>query len=289
VAEKAAAERIAKAALTTFAGEIDLTKTEVVPSGLYAKMANILTNIPDLKPEGKNAHFSYKFWSTDQITGYFRTVLGKAGIAFYVDVETYDMVEHATGKGGRSAVTNLLVRFTLVDSETGEQVSGRMLGQGDDPGDKGANKAIAAATKYWLLKTFLLGGEDPEADERTDEREERPSKPVKIGKSSIEGIQRGGRSNKATDVQVRQVAQLSVDLGWKDVAGIAKRLSEWLNDEVDLSDTPPEDQRDSLRKWLESLSGDDIATLINKMVELRDEPESDAVAEATYDQDIGAH
>lgn len=287
VAEKAAAERIAKGAMATFAGDVDLEKSEVMPVGLYQKMAHIMANMPDMQPEGKNAHFTYKFWQTDQITGYFRSIFGKLGLAFLVDVEGYEIVEHATGKGGRSANTNLHVRFTLVDIDTGEQCSGRMVGQGDDPGDKGANKAIAAATKYWLLKTFLLGGIDAEADEDTDRRTsgEREERQVRIGKSKIEGIGRGGRANKATDVQIRQIAELAKDLNW-NALGAARRISEWVGDDLDLSDTPPEEHREALRRYLDGLSADDAAKVLNNMVELRDaaeEPEKDTSDDAYAD------
>lgn len=249
----------------------------MVVKGLYAKLALILETMPnDMRPQGNNSHFHYDYWTLDQISGYFRNRFGELGIAFMADVETFDIREHETSKGGKSFLTTLLVLFTLTDHETGQTVSGHGIGQGDDPGDKGANKAFSGALKYWLLKAFVVGGDDAEADERTDQRSERRARraqeddrPVRIGDSSIEGIARGGRSNKTSTVQIRQIRELAKDLNW-NATGAARRISEWVGDEIEL----PEDVEthgEALVSYLEALNADDAGTVITKMLELRDE------------------
>jgi hypothetical protein len=276
VAQKAADMR--KEAQEVF--EDDIVK------GVYGKLAHILRTMPEMKPEGKNPHFRYQYWSTDQVTGFFRARFGELGLALMVDVEEINILEGKTAKGGSTWLTTLKVRFTITDSETGETVSGCGVGQGDDPGDKGANKAMTGALKYWLMKVGLMGGEDPEADEATDKRSEArasgaaaPS--VKVGESKIEGIRRGGRANKATDVQVRQVRVLAGDLGWNS-SKAATQIGTILGDEIELTEG---DEGPSLVKYLEGLDSDDIGKVITAMAEAKDKLEAPDDAEPREDFD----
>jgi hypothetical protein len=256
---------------------------DLLPRGVHQKMNVILRTMPEnMRPEGRNKHFDYDYWSLDQISGYFRNRFGDLGLSLNVDVVEFSLLEHKTAKGGMSILTTIKALFTITDSDTGEQVSGHGLGQGDDPGDKGANKAISGALKYWLLKEFIVGGEDSEADERTDRRAEERGRrrgpddedqAVVIGDSKIEGIQRGGRANKTTDAQLRQIRHLAVDLEW-NAAGTARRVGEWLGDEIELPEEV-ENQPDALRRYLEGLSADDAGLIITKMVDLKDLPDED--------------
>lgn len=276
----------------TFAGDIDVAKSdpELAPTGLHAKMAYIMANMGSQKPEGKNPHFRYAYWSTDQVTGYFRSMFGRLGISFTADVESWDIREHQTAKEGRSYLTTVLVRYTLTDTDTGDMTSGVGIGQGDDPGDKGSNKAMAGALKYWLLKTFLMGGEDAEADENTDKRAEAPERreerPVTVGPSNIEGIGRGGRANMATEAQIRQMRLLARDLHWLPDE-ISLQVDEILGEEYEM----PEDVADkgpAILRRLEGLSADDAGKVITAMVERRDaatenkEPSDDPYADGPY-------
>jgi hypothetical protein len=250
-----------------------------LPRGVHQKLNLILRALPEnMRPEGTNKHFKYDYWTLDQISGFFRNRFADLGLTLTTDVESFDIREHPT-KEGRSQLTTLLVLFTITDSDTGEQISGHGIGQGDDPGDKGANKAMSGALKYWLLKTFLVGGEDAEADDRTDRRSEpRRSEPteernVRIGPSNIEGIQRGGRANKTTDAQIRQIRTLARDLEW-NATGAARRIAEWLGDELELPEAV-EEHGDALVRYLENLDADDAGTIITRMIELRDSPDEE--------------
>jgi hypothetical protein len=261
----------------------DLVKPEDLPvavpdmplKGIHAKLAWIMDTLPTgLEPSGWNRNQKYGFWEAGQITGLFRARFGALGISFLPDVLSFDVREHATKSEGRSYLTTIMVRFTLTDTETGETVSGTGIGQGDDPGDKGSNKALTGAVKNWLMKLSLVGGEDAEADERTDERAQAPSRgtqrvsrDVVIEDSHIEGIQRGGRANKATDVQIRQVRELARDLHLGP-GGVADLMLEVLETGVALP-AENEDQGPALLNALETLSAESIGKLIAWMAEIK--------------------
>ena len=58
------------------------------------------------------------------------------------------------------------------------EVKMETIGQGEDAGDKGANKALTAAVKYILMKTFLIPtGEDADGDAPSAETPKPEPKP----------------------------------------------------------------------------------------------------------------
>ena len=76
------------------------------------------------------------------------------------------------------------MEFKFIDGETGEEITFKMSGSGQDAGDKGIFKAISGAQKYALMKAFMIPtGDDPEQDAGVDERNNRQSNPKANGKS----------------------------------------------------------------------------------------------------------
>jgi len=62
-------------------------------------------------------------------------------------------------------ICTLTVKYTLMDGDSGETMEFTVLGQGEDSSDKATYKAMTGATKYALLKLFLIPtGDDPEDD-----------------------------------------------------------------------------------------------------------------------------
>jgi hypothetical protein len=260
--------------------ELEASVIQAKPS-IHTKIVAVMGAITgDMKPEGRNPHFNYRHWTTDQITGFFRGQFVRQGLSFMADVVDFDVQKGETAKGGKTWLTTIKVLFSVTDTVTGEVVSGHGIGQGDDPGDKGSNKAFAGALKYWFLKTFLVGGEDAEADESTDVRSEprqetrREARDVVIGDSNIEGIERGGRSTNATDIQVRRVRNLARDLRYG--ADATNTLIADILDRppVDLPGDPDE-RGPALVKFLEGLSADDIGKVITYMEAMASPEETD--------------
>ena len=66
-------------------------------------------------------------------------------------------------------VTTVPLQFTVIDSDSGESITGTVYGRGEDPTDKGVYKAYTGGQKYFLQKLFLLStGDDPERDSPAD-------------------------------------------------------------------------------------------------------------------------
>lgn len=234
---------------------------------IHTKLVAIMASVGSLEATGRNQHFRYDYFEAVEVAGHFRREFVKHGLSFMSDVVTSDVQP----RGPKSLVTSLKVLFTITDTETGETVSGHGFGQGDDTGDKGANKAFAGALKYWLLKTFMVGGEDAEADEQTDRRATRSeSRDVTVEDSDIKGIERGGRSSTATDVQVKRIRSLTNELGY-NVPKLLDLIEDVLGVEVELSGDDPDDERMALKKWIDEMSADDAGKLIQYMEKMLEE------------------
>lgn len=132
--------------------------------GLHAKLADIVRALGYVAKTGKNAHFGYAFAEASVIMAEVRGELAERGIAFHAAV-----IDATRIPCGSQVLTQVRMKYTLVDSETGEQWDSEWMGEGSDAQDKGMNKSFTASLKYWLINTFLLPlGDDPEADDATD-------------------------------------------------------------------------------------------------------------------------
>lgn len=110
-------------------------------------------------------------------------------IVFPVDVEAKEMVDTIlTSKGEATrAITQLIVTWQIVDTETGDKMEMKSIGNGADPQDKGSGKAMTYAYKVLFQKSLMLfSGEDTDnthSDEITAK-----SEPKKVDKTEVQTI-----------------------------------------------------------------------------------------------------
>lgn len=267
------AEAEAAKALAEQAG-LDLALRPVI-----VKLARIMAELPTLQPEGRNTHFGYNYIKDTQINSVVRPRMARERLMVIPEVLEESWVETKTAKGGTSWVTKLKIRFTVIDGDSGDSVSGTGIGYGDDSGDKGANKAFTAAMKYWILKLFQIGGEDDlESDARADSRasdRESGAGPasVRIEGAVIEGVARGGQSVKITLAQMKQIFALYKDLELTP-EGFVTRIDAYLNDSLVIDEDG--DVTAALNAYLKQLDADDAGKLITALVDEKDKAEAKA-------------
>ena len=246
----------------------EIVDLKTVPLAL--KLAMILGEIGVRKPDGKNDHFKYPFYSDQQISGIFQPRFAAYGLIMVPEVLDSQIIEGKTNKGGTTYLTNLKVMFTIYDGYTGEKISGVGFGQGDDPGDKGSNKAMTGATKYYLMKLFLIGSEsDAEADTSTDERTTAPvrstvteRRPAQVEKSNAGGeVKKGGRQQSATEAQVMKIRLLAKELKI-DAVGIGRIVEKVVDSPVEL--TAGQEGQD-LIKLLGGMSSTDLGEVVTRL------------------------
>lgn len=141
-------------------------------TAIARKLLEVRKSVRHMQKEGKNVSQGYNYLAESQITEMFKGLLDEAGIFFTYQSSITGVRPSPSGK---QLVTDVEVRYSFVDVDTGEAVSGSVAGQGSDSGDKGVYKGITGAVKYIFMKTFLIPtGDDPEDDSR--EKKTRRSK-----------------------------------------------------------------------------------------------------------------
>jgi hypothetical protein len=95
----------------------------------------------------KGGSFSYKYRSIDDVLNKLHPILVEHGVVGPVP----NVIER--NQNGKKTV--IISGFTFFHTD-GSSVTGATVGEGDDPGDKGANKASTGALKTFLTQTLAI-------------------------------------------------------------------------------------------------------------------------------------
>lgn len=127
--------------------------------GLPMKMVNIMRAVGNVAKGGRNDFQKYDFVQSDDVLDAVRVEMVKNNVVLFPRMVGYEQT--AETKGFHAVVQ---FEFTLIDADSGETLSGTWYGEASDSGDKSFSKAGTSALKYWLLKTFLISANEPDAD-----------------------------------------------------------------------------------------------------------------------------
>ena len=119
---------------------------------------------------GVNTFHKYKYATSADVLEKVNAAFTKQGIATIVVPEIIKDEAVTTAKGTVEHLVTVKIEVTLVDKDSGETAVFRGFGSGQDATDKAVMKAQTAALKYaYMLSLAIATGDDPEADEKTDE------------------------------------------------------------------------------------------------------------------------
>lgn len=148
-----------------------MSEKNLVKSSLVIKLARVMDEVKYIEKRGWNKFNNYKYATESDVSEKVREVLAEHKVIMLPDVVEHSTREHTNRRGNTEYIATVKVKFTFIDGETGEQLSIHSVGEGQDAGDKAVYKAITGATKYALMKAFMIPtGDDPEGDYGTDER-----------------------------------------------------------------------------------------------------------------------
>lgn len=124
---------------------------------LTTKLVKVMNETKRVAKNGRNDFHKYDYVTEADILEAVRENLVNNNVFIFTSVVQ-------TQKEGD--MTSVMTLHTLVDGDSGESMEVRGMGQGQDKGDKGSNKAITSAMKYMLMKMFLIPtGDDVEASD----------------------------------------------------------------------------------------------------------------------------
>lgn len=134
---------------------------------LATKMVAAMKMIDAVEKKGRNNFQNYNYVRAADVANEVRKAMIETGIAFTYDVVDSQRWREESKKENGSAMyfCQLTVNCTFTCSETGEQLSGRVVGWGSDTLDKAPFKAMTGAIKYAMRMNFMIPDEsDPEND-----------------------------------------------------------------------------------------------------------------------------
>lgn len=150
---------------------------------LATKLTRILKKVDgNVSKSGFNDHQKYQYIMESDLLEAVRKDIANEGIFIFSSVESVTK---------QDSITTVHVKNTFVDSETGETFEVMSAGQGADKQDKGVYKALTGAYKYFVMKNFMMSGDnDPEKSEKPitksnyNKTKSVKSKPATFNKSS---------------------------------------------------------------------------------------------------------
>lgn len=160
---------------------------------LVRKLSEVMAAVSHVPKSGRNNFHNYDYATEADITASVRQEMARRNVMLIPSVEACDFLEVATNAGKKERLCTMRMVFSAHDGDSGEVISFTAVGQGQDGSDKAAYKAATGATKYALLKLFLIPtGDDPEADSKpapaqkpTAKAAPLPSKPKAIDTSKL--------------------------------------------------------------------------------------------------------
>lgn len=130
---------------------------------LVKKLAEVMAVVERVAKNGRNEHHKYDYTLEGDILEAVRGELAKRSVILVPSTTAVDVKDVVTAGQKAERLTTMTVCFTAMDGDSGEAFSFNMVGQGQDPGDKGAYKASTGAEKYAVMKLFMIPtGDDPE-------------------------------------------------------------------------------------------------------------------------------
>ncbi|WP_051590504.1 ERF family protein [Exiguobacterium antarcticum] len=163
--------------------------SEPVTRSLVKKLAEVMSEVKRVPKNGFNKFHKYQYATESDVSDLVRGELAKRSVMLFPSVISHESREHKNRSGSTEYISTIEMEFTFVDGESGETMAFKSVGEGQDAGDKAYYKAMTGATKYALMKVFLIStGDDPEADSKVDERNSKATPPKMATKTELDSL-----------------------------------------------------------------------------------------------------
>ena len=150
---------------------------------IYTKISAALADIKAIGKSKTNEQQGFDYRGIEDVYNCLKDIFAKHEIFTVPEVIDDNVEERTTRTGGRLIYRVLKIKYTVFASD-GSFVTGVVIGEGMDSGDKAANKAMSVAHKYFLTQLFCIPFadiSDPDADSHDPSSPAvEPFKPVEI-------------------------------------------------------------------------------------------------------------
>ena len=140
---------------------------------LYKKLLALQQAVVGLTKDKKGN--SYDYVSGDKILGIVRPQMDKLGLLLTCEVlqAEYQRQDYQTKHGAKSEMfCTLGLKFTWIDTDSGETLSTQWAASGMNGFDKGLGSALTYGERYFLLKFFHIATDKDDVDAPKSAEEE---------------------------------------------------------------------------------------------------------------------
>lgn len=145
-----------------------MSETATKKKTLAQKLLDIQADVDRLKKDGHNKFHNYDYVTEANVVDAVRNLFVTHGVMVVPSVEHswQETRTIQTDKGEKHDThSHVKMKYTLIDTASGETMEVFWMGEGQDSLDKGYYKAYTGSQKYFIMKTFMIPtGDDPESD-----------------------------------------------------------------------------------------------------------------------------
>lgn len=137
---------------------------------IYQKLLEIQKHVNGLAKDKKGNNYSYV--TGDKLLGFVKPLMNDLGLILKQEVVSIDneRMDYKTGIGTQyekpksEILSKVMMRFTWIDTETGEKDENSFGANGQNDWEKGLGSALTYAERYFLLKYFHIATDEDDID-----------------------------------------------------------------------------------------------------------------------------
>ena len=134
---------------------------------LYQKLANIQSSIRGLGQDKRGNNYTYV--SGSKVLNAIKPLMIEQGVILKQEIidirnERQDYLVGREQKPKSEMLTTVIMKFTWVDTETGERDENLFAANGQNDWDKGVGSALTYGERYFLLKYFHIATDEDDCD-----------------------------------------------------------------------------------------------------------------------------
>ncbi len=159
----------------------ETTKTAKKPSGLYPKLLELQKSVRGLGKDASGG--SYQYVSGSKLLFHVRPKMDELGLLLKQEIidTSCHREDYATRNGQKAEMfTQVRMRFTWIDTETGERDENEFTANGMNGWDKGLGSALTYGERYFLLKYFHIATDEDDVDAIRRDEPEAPAADINI-------------------------------------------------------------------------------------------------------------
>lgn len=151
---------------------------------IYKKLIEIQKQVKGLSKDKKSHNYDYV--TGNKLLSFIKPIMDEQGLLLKQEIVSIDneRQDYKTKYGEKSEIlSKVMMRFTWIDSETGEKDINMFGANGQNDWEKGLGSALTYGERYFLLKYFHIATDEDDIDNPNRKKED-PIKPTKETKST---------------------------------------------------------------------------------------------------------